>query len=131
MSYENLQDAKALSEHSFLTTMSMELHCVTRQRLRPDPEFDEVAAVFFVVWNDVAEDDERPQKYEGLCNIVFTLAKYSNLVDLGIFVVDGIGLEEDGSNPLLLRSGVVRENVKFFATEIDMIRAFVDTVQVR
>ena len=43
--------------------------------LRPDPEFDAVAAAFFVVSNDIPEEDDeddglgrpkRPRKHEGI-----------------------------------------------------------------
>ncbi|XP_071818490.1 uncharacterized protein [Apostichopus japonicus] len=48
-SQSNLQDAKALHENQNLTLMSLELHVHTRGKLRPDPEFDPVRAIFFCV----------------------------------------------------------------------------------
>ena len=56
-----------MSHHTDLTVMSLELHCVTRQKLTPDPEFDSIGAFFFVVTNDVSEENPtgREKKIEG------------------------------------------------------------------
>ena len=53
--------------------------------LRPDPEFDGVAAAFFVVSNDIPEEDDedddqrpkRPRKHEGIL-VVDSAGPYSN-----------------------------------------------------
>ena len=47
--------------------MSLELHCVTRQKLTPDPEYDAIGAIFYVVTNDVPEDNPqgKAKKMEG------------------------------------------------------------------
>jgi hypothetical protein len=42
--------------------MSMELHTLTRQKLMPDPEFDEIAAIFITITNDAPETGKRPLK---------------------------------------------------------------------
>ncbi len=44
--------------------MSMELHVSTRQKLRPDPEFDAIEAIFAVVSNDVPDGGSVPQTIE-------------------------------------------------------------------
>ena len=70
MDLENLQDAKASREFQYLTVMSMELHVNTRQKLNPDPEFDSIAAIFFLVTNDVPNESHMPKQEEGK-NIYF------------------------------------------------------------
>ncbi len=62
MSLDNLEEARAVSLHHHLTVMSMELFCCTRQKLRPDPEFDSVQAVFVVVTYDSPEIDDSESK---------------------------------------------------------------------
>ena len=39
-----------------LTIMSVELHCRNRGDLRPDPESDEICAIFYSILNDVPPD---------------------------------------------------------------------------
>ncbi len=51
-------------QHQRLSVMSMELHVSTRQKLRPDPEFDAIEAIFAVVSNDVPDGGSVPQTIE-------------------------------------------------------------------
>ena len=90
----------------------MELHISTRQKLTPDPDYDSVMAIFFVVWNDTPEGSTRPREYEG------------------IFVFDP-SFDPQSPKDFLVSSGVKRENVTYFSSEVDMINAFVQEVQVR
>ena len=67
ISLASCKDARAVTLHQHLTVMSLELHCTTRQKLTPDPEYDSIAAIFYVVTNDVPEDNpaEKAAKIEG------------------------------------------------------------------
>ncbi len=71
MSLEDLREARAVAMHQRLSVMSMELHARTRQRLRPDPEFDPVEAVFVVVSNDVPGDCDVPQRIESNYYVIY------------------------------------------------------------
>jgi DNA polymerase zeta len=43
-------------QHQFLTMFIMELHICTRGDLKPDPSYDPIRALFYMVVNDVPED---------------------------------------------------------------------------
>ena len=45
--------------------MSMELHAETRQYFLPDPEFDPIQAIFYVVTFDNHSSDENDGKIQG------------------------------------------------------------------
>lgn len=45
--------------------MSLECHVQTRGNLRPDPDHDAVACIFYVIENDVPDDDARPCSFVG------------------------------------------------------------------
>ncbi|XP_031333154.1 DNA polymerase zeta catalytic subunit isoform X2 [Photinus pyralis] len=51
-SLENLQKARAVVDHQYLTILVMELHIKTRLDLKPDPEFDSIRAIVYAVRND-------------------------------------------------------------------------------
>ncbi|KAK4881775.1 hypothetical protein RN001_005094 [Aquatica leii] len=53
VSLENLQKARAVTEHQYLTTLVMEIHTHTRLDLNPNPEFDSIRAIFYSILNDV------------------------------------------------------------------------------
>ncbi|XP_050394966.2 DNA polymerase zeta catalytic subunit [Patella vulgata] len=53
----DLQNAKALHRHQYLTVMSIELHIETRGDLSPDPAYDPIQVIFYSVFNDVPEDE--------------------------------------------------------------------------
>ncbi|KAK5650145.1 hypothetical protein RI129_001174 [Pyrocoelia pectoralis] len=57
-SLENLQKARAVTVHQYLTILVMELHIKTRTNLKPDPEFDSIRAIFYAVCDDVPIDCE-------------------------------------------------------------------------
>lgn len=60
MSYENLQEAKAVSIVPRLTIMVVEIHTAARGDLNPDPDFDSVRAVFYtVLYDSVTEVDKQ------------------------------------------------------------------------
>nr|CAD7439604.1 unnamed protein product [Timema bartmani] len=64
MSFENLQEGRAVTE--YLTLLSMELHVKTRGDLRPDPDYDPIRALFYCVVNDVPEHCGLPQRETGV-----------------------------------------------------------------
>ncbi|XP_050308969.1 uncharacterized protein LOC126745256 isoform X3 [Anthonomus grandis grandis] len=51
-SVQNLQVARATTEHQYLTTMVMELHIRTRGDFKPDPQYDPICAIFYSILND-------------------------------------------------------------------------------
>ncbi|KAK6169216.1 hypothetical protein SNE40_020308 [Patella caerulea] len=53
----DLQNAKALHRHQYLTVMSIELHVETRGDHLPDPAYDPIQVIFYSVFNDVPEDE--------------------------------------------------------------------------
>ncbi|XP_078493222.1 uncharacterized protein LOC100183131 [Ciona intestinalis] len=87
---EHLGDAKALHEVQHVTLLSIELHCKTRIDLRPDPEMDEIRALFYGV-----QSDSSPE------------------IITGAIIVD----EKKLNRNLLHRSGVTCLNVIYVASE--------------
>lgn len=53
-------------EYQFLCLMSMELHISTRGKLRPDPAFDPIEAVFYCIRNDTPETSDKPAQVIGM-----------------------------------------------------------------
>lgn len=45
-------------QHNYLTILSLELHCQTRNALLPDPAVDEIICIFYEIHNDVPANDE-------------------------------------------------------------------------
>lgn len=109
MSFENLREVKALSEHQYLSVMSMEIHVNTRQKLMPDPEYDAITTIFMLTNNDVPAGSKRPKQYEE------------------IFVLDPDF--EARQQELLASSGVFRDNIRYFSSEKALILGFVEAVQ--
>ncbi|CAG9769330.1 unnamed protein product [Ceutorhynchus assimilis] len=66
VSVQNLQAARAIRQHQFLTTMIMELHIRTRGDLKPDPQFDNICAIFYSIYNDVPESDLKKSRTRGV-----------------------------------------------------------------
>ncbi|TGZ37682.1 DNA polymerase zeta catalytic subunit [Temnothorax longispinosus] len=56
VSNENLQKARAVTVHQYLTSLSLEVHVVTREDLLPDPQCDSIAALFYAIYNDAPTD---------------------------------------------------------------------------
>ncbi|KAF5276245.1 hypothetical protein FQR65_LT04050 [Abscondita terminalis] len=102
ISLENLQKARAVSEHQYLTTMMMELHTQTRLELNPNPEFDCIRAIFYSILNDVPENS---------VNVV------------GAIVVNLEGCESF-KNSLLSCSGSC--SIIFVDSEVNLINKFVE-----
>ena len=53
-------------EYQCLCTMSMELHISTREKLRPDPAFDPIEAVFYCLRNDAPETSIKSSQIIGM-----------------------------------------------------------------
>lgn len=111
MSLDHLGDAKAVQQHSHLSVLSLELSAVTRQRLSPDPEFDALAAVSWVLTHDGPDDapGERPTREEA------------------VFVTgdDSVRRWAGGG-----RTGVAaNRNVTYFQSEMELVTAFVNVVK--
>lgn len=56
VSNENLQNARAVTVRQYLTSLTLEVHVVTREDLLPDPQYDTVAALFYAIHNDTPTD---------------------------------------------------------------------------
>ncbi|XP_066995085.2 uncharacterized protein PolZ1 [Anabrus simplex] len=107
MSYENLQDVRALTEYQFLTLLVMELHVQTRGDLRPDPAFDPIQVLFYVVVNDVP-DGYLPKEQLGM-----------------IVVKDAV---DPHKNPLK-GTGIVCDITTFVDTEKDLMNEVVSLIR--
>ncbi|XP_020282558.1 DNA polymerase zeta catalytic subunit isoform X2 [Pseudomyrmex gracilis] len=59
ISNENLQKARAITVHQYLTLLSLEVHAVTREDLIPDPQYDSIAALFYAVYSDISTDTDK------------------------------------------------------------------------
>ncbi|CAB4055012.1 REV3L [Lepeophtheirus salmonis] len=51
----NLQNAHTFHRYQHLTIMSVEVYVRSRPKLKPDPEFDEIGAIFYHIMNDIPE----------------------------------------------------------------------------
>ncbi|XP_075227107.1 DNA polymerase zeta catalytic subunit [Lycorma delicatula] len=63
---ENLQEARSVVQYQHLTLMGVELHIHTRGDLRPDPEYDQIKAIFYSISNDVPVTSDKPIKFIGI-----------------------------------------------------------------
>ncbi|XP_033611757.1 DNA polymerase zeta catalytic subunit isoform X3 [Cryptotermes secundus] len=72
VSLQNLHEVKAICEYQFLTMFIMELHIHTRGDLKPDPSYDPIRALFYMVVNDIPEDAGL-SKHELAVIVVYTL----------------------------------------------------------
>ncbi|KAF6205856.1 hypothetical protein GE061_020030 [Apolygus lucorum] len=66
MEFQNLQEASNSSMYTFLTICVMAVHVNTRSTLKPNPEYDAVEAIFYVITNDVPADHELPAIITGI-----------------------------------------------------------------
>lgn len=111
LSYENLQDAKAITEHNYLTVLVMELHIRTRGELYPDPQYDTIRAIFYSITNDVPENSVLPNK------------------ETGILLVNSLPISPTkGFTPILEGSGIKCEIV-YLNSELDLIDSFVKLIK--
>lgn len=53
-----------ISQHNYLTILSLEVHVQTRQNFQPDPALDAISCIFYAIHNDVPE--HLPQSTSGL-----------------------------------------------------------------
>ncbi|KAG5327593.1 REV3L polymerase, partial [Pseudoatta argentina] len=70
VSNENLQKARAVTVHQYLTLLSLEVHAVTREDLLPDPQYDFIAALFYAIYNDAPTDAKTNEQIEHAAIIV-------------------------------------------------------------
>lgn len=111
MSLDNLQNARAVHEHQHVTVIVMELHVQTRGDLKPNPELDAVCAIFFAIFNDVADDNTTPRERNGLFAI--NIPPPSNSQSAGLH---------------LNGSGVSGCTVNYFDDEVSLINGFVSFI---
>ena len=91
--------------------MSAEIHTSTRQKLLPDPDFDPVMAVFYVIHNDV------PSEVERISNVKRKLR--------------GVIYQSAGDKDILAATGISEENACRVANEKSLFQELVNTIQVR
>lgn len=108
LSLENLQDVLALSEHQHLFTLIMELHVQTRGDFKPDPQLDQIRAIFYGIIHDSPES---------------TLNNAS-----GVFVVNSLFTNPQTGSKILDGTGVDC-NVTYVDSESDLIDVFVKFLQ--
>ncbi|XP_017877316.1 DNA polymerase zeta catalytic subunit [Ceratina calcarata] len=77
---ENLQNARGLTVHQFLTILSVEIHVITRDKLLPDPEHDPIAAIFYAVHNDVPSSSKDEQIEHGI--VINSCAKSTKIKNI-------------------------------------------------
>ncbi|XP_066903422.1 DNA polymerase zeta catalytic subunit isoform X2 [Halyomorpha halys] len=65
MEFQNLQEVHMSSLYRYTTLMVLEIHVGTRGELCPDPEYDAVQAIFYLVMNDVPPDSDLPTRLVG------------------------------------------------------------------
>ncbi|KAG5347806.1 REV3L polymerase, partial [Acromyrmex charruanus] len=70
VSNENLQKARAVTVHQYLTLLSLEVHAVTREDLLPDPQYDSITALFYAIYNDAPTDATTNEQIEHAAIIV-------------------------------------------------------------
>ncbi|ODN05814.1 DNA polymerase zeta catalytic subunit [Orchesella cincta] len=102
-STSNYQDAKALHQSQFLTTMCVELHCSSRNGITPDPALDPILAVFILISSDYPENFSKPKEF-------LTVLIVEDSIDSGIDV--------EGS-----------QSIKTFANEVAMLEDFINLVR--
>lgn len=52
-------------QYQYLTCLSLQVHALTRADLRPDPELDPVAAIFYHITDDVPDNWIRQKESSG------------------------------------------------------------------
>ncbi|XP_024086331.1 DNA polymerase zeta catalytic subunit isoform X2 [Cimex lectularius] len=76
----DLQPAKSLTNtYTYLTLFCLEIHVLTRGLLNPDPEYDQVAGIFFTITNDVPDNINIEQNKTGI--IVLSTESNINITD--------------------------------------------------
>ncbi|XP_066138537.1 DNA polymerase zeta catalytic subunit isoform X3 [Euwallacea fornicatus] len=68
-SVQDLHAARVVEQHQYLTIMVMELHVRTRDDLKPDPQLDQIGAVFYSILNDIPEINKKKHKIRGVIAI--------------------------------------------------------------
>lgn len=111
LSYENLQDAKAITEHQYLTVMVMELHVRTRGELFPDPQYDAIRAIFYSIANDVPDNSVLPNK------------------ETGILFINSLPISPTKNLKLLLEGSGINCDVVCLNSELDLIEALIKLIK--
>ncbi|XP_066256625.1 DNA polymerase zeta catalytic subunit isoform X2 [Euwallacea similis] len=65
-SVQDLYAARAVEQHQYLTTMVLELHVRTRGDFKPDPQLDQIGAIFYSILNDIPENSPKKRKIRGV-----------------------------------------------------------------
>ncbi|CAH0553548.1 unnamed protein product [Brassicogethes aeneus] len=109
LSVKNLQNARALLEHHFLTVLIMEIHVRTRGDLKPNPEYDNTCAIFYSILNDFPENDKKALKSRGA------------------IVLNTLPLKPESMMPLL--DGIIDCDITYVNTETELIDRFLELIQ--
>ncbi|KAK2146298.1 hypothetical protein LSH36_617g00013 [Paralvinella palmiformis] len=132
ISFQNIQDAKALHEYQYLTVLSMEIHAETRADLRPDPEFDAIRCIFYSVLNDVP-GDKGQRKMTAVMIVDEESAKQTEMMRCSDPSSSSVCSTSSAGvvlkQTLLQKSGITSLNVTYYKTELELISNFVELVQ--
>ena len=107
---ELLADISTVHLHQRIGILSMELAAVTRQKLSPDPEFDSIAAISWLMTSDVPARSATPRRARG------------------VYLTGGADVA--GWCKAVERRTELKA-VRYFETEQELIDGFVDMVQRR
>lgn len=108
-SVNNLQNARAVLDHQFLTVMIMEMHIRTRGDFKPNPEYDQICAIFYSILNDAPTTEDKPGRTKG------------------VIAVNQIPLMDEKMAPLL--DGIsVDCKVDYVSTEAELIKKFLELI---
>lgn len=106
----------ALLQYQYVTILSVELHISSRSDFQPDPEFDEIRAVFYAVYTDTPPVDSANHSY----------SDHSR----GKLTRDGIIMVRNSTDCGSLRqTGLCDSNVTYVETERQLISETVDLVK--
>ena len=107
-------------QYQFVTVLSVELHIATRADQLPDPEFDEVRAVFYAVYMDT------PPRTTNLSGSVLPDCCPSKSIVSGVIVVIG-----QNQKDFLNKSGLCdsEANITYVETELQLLAELVSLVK--
>ncbi|KAK2584377.1 hypothetical protein KPH14_006763 [Odynerus spinipes] len=105
ISLQNLQHARTVTMHQYITLFSLEVHVVTREDLMPDPQHDPIEAIFYAIQNDVPISSDTKQMEYGVI-VINTLGKqptnfFNTHVPLIPTLIQYVENEEDLLNNLI------------------------------
>ncbi|OAD62176.1 DNA polymerase zeta catalytic subunit, partial [Eufriesea mexicana] len=101
---ENVQNAKGLTVHQYLTILAVEIHIITRDKLLPDPDHDPIEGIFYAIYNDVPLSQKIEQIEHGaiLVNSSIQNSKVKDIHSTSTCITSYVSSEEDLLNSLII-----------------------------